>query len=94
MLNAMEANEAMRDLNKSDARQQMETSDYLTQQGRIASKFSEYLADAYLPGFPQSAANEVFGKAWADGHAHGFSEIESEYAGLADLIVSVSKHTA
>lgn len=44
------------------------------------------MADRYLSGYSKDVTDRVYGKAWDDGHAEGFQNVEFHYDVLADLI--------
>lgn len=47
---------------------------------------AEALREKWLPGVPVSVAQKVFDRAWEDGHANGWHEVEMHYQELAPLI--------
>lgn len=54
--------------------------------------WGNYLADKYgtadlLPG----VESKIYSKAWADGHAYGFSEVEIHYSEIAELVLDILK---
>lgn len=59
--------------------------EYNAATSRITGEFREWLANEYAPTMPASVQNKIWGKAWEDGHAYGYREVENHYMDLAEF---------
>lgn len=50
----------------------------------LRSKYGTYILS-------QKIESKIYSKAWADGHAYGFNEVEIHYGEIAELVLDVLK---
>jgi len=50
------------------------------------AQWSHYLHETYTPRLSDEQAELLFSKAWENGHAYGYAEVENEYIDLADWL--------
>lgn len=55
----------------------------------VEAKFKDWLAREYAPWLAKETQDMIWRKAWADGHAHGYWEVENHYMDLADFAEDV-----
>lgn len=63
---------------------------YEKREAEIKGEFEAELADEYLSGYPKNVADAVFNRAWANGHASGYQDVEGHYMELAELVEIVA----
>lgn len=56
---------------------------------RLEGEWAATLATLYLDGWPSAVIALVYERAWEDGHANGYAEVEGRYQDLAELIEAV-----
>jgi len=62
---------------------------YRAETKRLEREWQAWLADEYAPsGLTEDQAKKIFEKAWEDGHAHGYSEVENYYISLTDFLAA------
>ncbi len=59
---------------------------YREEISRLEQQWKDWLAAEYLPQLSASKTDEVYRKAWEDGHSSGYQEVEYHYEELAVLI--------
>lgn len=91
------ASEAVRALIYPSARDPEARLAYREKVNDIRGDFAKDLAEEYLPdvadNYSEQIPKAVFAKAWEQGHASGFSDVENHYIDLADLVNLVITET-
>lgn len=59
---------------------------YRAQVRELETQWQEWLNEEYAPFLSSQSANEIYARAWEDGHASGYSEVESIYVDLASIV--------
>lgn len=88
MLNGIDADEATRKLQYVRPGEPGHE-EYEAAYKNIALQFELYLHSVYLEQFPVEIADIVYQKAYEDGHASGYSEIETWYQEEAEFLRKV-----
>ena len=57
----------------------------------ITAEFKEWLAFEYASELPVSVQEDIWYKAWADGHSAGYNEVERFYINLAEFAEKVAQ---
>jgi hypothetical protein len=64
---------------------------YNVAQGKITSEFREWLGYEYASSLPTKIWDRLWAKAWEDGHAHGYHDVEMHYIDMADFAEAVAE---
>ncbi len=94
MLTTVELREAANELvypSARDADLPAQRVAYYNQLEKLEIRWKEWLHEEYAPKLSTQAAAVLYTKAYQDGHASGYEEIENEYAELASLINKVKE---
>jgi hypothetical protein len=83
-IDALDATNYPRDITNRDERLAAHRA-YNEAVGKIVGEFKAYLADTYASSLPTAVQDRIWSKAWEDGHASGYSEIENHYIDNADF---------
>lgn len=59
---------------------------YRAEKAELEKQWKDWLHKDYAPSFSEDLHNHVFGKAWEDGHSHGYYEVEIHYEDLVDFV--------
>jgi hypothetical protein len=59
---------------------------YRTEKAAAEEQWAEWLHVTHANEFTTGQARVIYEKAWEDGHAFGYSEVEIHYQDLVDLI--------
>lgn len=57
--------------------------------GNLEGQWQEWLRKTYLLSAPAVVHTAIFDYAWAEGHADGYSAVETHYSDLADIARTV-----
>lgn len=63
-----------------------ERQNYRAQVRDLETQWQEWLHEEYASFLSSQSANEIYVQAWENGHASGYSEVESIYVDLASFV--------